>query len=544
MTNKSPHSTFYILHSILAVLIILYLFWLFIAVVPFLRFFWHPFLLAGNEKNYLVVFQNNYELRPTGGFISSFGILTLKNGMPKSFNFEDVYGTVDDHPFVEPPAPMGKLLAHPTYKGYTFRDTNFYPDFPKSVSEMERILHLTRPFQRIDGVFAIDVAFIEKWLSAVGSVKINGEKFEAEHLIEQIENEVAGVDLHDLEALKTRKSVLKSLAVKLGLKSLRPWNLPGFFNAVKESLNEKHILLYFRDEDLQSVVKDKDWGGILEREAGEDFLAVVDANYGGGKSNRYISRSIFYEIDLERGESKLNVRYEHPGDMYLPLSTNYRAYLRAYVPSDHNVKNAEFSGNEGDLFYAGQTFEMPIRSNKTISFDFSFPRSVLDSLIYNLNIRKQPGTFNDFYYVSVRVPTGMRIKSDDFKTAENIAIFSGFLDRDKKLSLELVRDPYPPRIISQELKNLNEFEIWWNEPVSPASLNYRAWAIRDKNVQNPASDIINIEKVESDGTRLIIKTNGMTPQKEEVYELEISGVSDYSGNALGKRTYKFYQRLK
>ena len=304
---------------------------------------------------------------------------------------------------------------------------------------------------------------------------------------------------------------------------------------MKKVLNEKHILLYFKDDGLQGIVKDKDWGGNMEPSAGEDFLAVVDSNYGGGKSNRYVGRNIFYEIDLESGESRLDVRYEHPGDMYLPLSTNYRAYLRAYVPADHSVKNAELSGREGDLFYAGQTFEMPIRSNKTVSFDFSFPRSVLDSLIYNLNIKKQPGTFNDFYYVSVRVPTGMRIKSDDFKTAENIATFSGALDRDKRLSLELVKDPYPPRIISQELKNLNEFEIWWNEPVSPASLNSRAWAIHDKNVQNPLSDTINIEKIELDGTRLIIKTGGMTPQTEEVYELEISGVSDYSGNAFGEK---------
>lgn len=529
--------------SFIAVSIILYIFWLFIAVSPFLRFAFSPFALFSGEKNYLVIFQNNYELRPTGGFISSFGILTLKNGLPVSFNFEDVYGTVDDHSFVEPPEPMGKLLAHPTYKGYTFRDANFYPDFPSSVFEMERMLHLTRPFQQIDGVFAVDVTFIEKWLSVVGSVKINGEKFEAEHLIEQIENEVAGVDLHDLEALRNRKGILKMLAVKLGLKSLRPWNLPDFFKAVKDSLNEKHILLYFKDENLQGIVRDKDWGGILEPEAGEDFLAVVDANYGGGKSNRYVSRSVFYEIDLERGESKLDVRYEHPGDMYLPLSTNYRAYLRAYVPADHNVKSAESSGREGDLFYAGQTFEMPIRSNKTISFDFSFPRSVLDSLIYNLNIKKQPGTFNDFYYVSVRVPTGMRIKSDDFKTAENIAVFSGALDSDKRLSLELVKDPYPPRVISQELKKLNEFEIWWNEPVSPASINSRAWSIRDKNAQNPTSDTINIEKVELDGTRLLIKTSGMTEQKEEIYALEIAGVSDYSGNEIGKRGYTFYQRL-
>lgn len=530
-------------------LLILYILWLFFAFLPFARFAIHPFRLIAAEKNYLVVFQNNYELRPTGGFISAFGILTFKHGMPVSFNFEDVYGTVDDHDYIEPPSPLGRLLAHPTYAGHTFRDANFNPDFPSSAASMEEFLHKTRPFQKIDGVFAVDLGFVENWLMQVGPVKVNGDSFDSVHLLEQIEEMESGLDLHDLNSLASRKQGIKSLAKRLAFKSMLPWNLPRFFNALEKSFDEKHALAYFKDETLQKIVRSKDWGGILKPEPGEDFLAVVDANYGGGKSNRYIKRSIFYEIDLERGESSLDIRYDHAGEITLPLSTNYRGYVRAYVPGDHfaaqgGFQNAEFSGREGDLFYAGKTFEIPIRSNNTLHFGFNFPRSIFDELTYTLNILKQPGTFDDFYRVTVRVPVGMHIASDDFEVAENIAVFSGQLTRDVKLSFELEDDPYPPRAISQELNRLNELEIFWNEPVAAASLHVEDWSVRDSDIKNPVTDALTINSFRLNGGHLIIETTGMSLQPEERYILEISGVGDYSGNKIDKKTYTFFQRLK
>jgi hypothetical protein len=50
------------------------------------------FLGVGNEKkDYLVLLQNEMELRATGGFIGSYGILSFQNGRLMGFDIKDVY---------------------------------------------------------------------------------------------------------------------------------------------------------------------------------------------------------------------------------------------------------------------------------------------------------------------------------------------------------------------------------------------------------------------------------------------------------------------
>lgn len=51
-----------------------------------------PWLLGMDEpRHYLVMVQNNHELRATGGFISSIGLLTLEQGKISNLEFADSY---------------------------------------------------------------------------------------------------------------------------------------------------------------------------------------------------------------------------------------------------------------------------------------------------------------------------------------------------------------------------------------------------------------------------------------------------------------------
>lgn len=543
----SPKRTFLERRPVLSALGIGLLLWVFLVLWSgrsLARFALHPFALASGDKSYLVLFQNNYELRPTGGFISSFGILNVRNGLPLSFTFEDVYGEIDDHPFVDPPTPLNTLLAHPTYKGHSFRDANIYPDFPSSVSELEYFLHKTRPLQRLDGVLAVDMTFLENLLKVTGSVKVDGQRFDSIHLLEQIENMTSNVDLHDLDALKNRKSFLKGLIKKVSFRAFLPWNTAGILHSVTTSLQQKHALLFFRDEGLQHIVTSKNWGGTMHVSEDEDFLAVVDSNFGGGKSNRYVHRSIFYTLDIEHGTGSLDVRYDHPGEYYLPLSTDYKGYVRAYLPKGHSFVDVGLRGREGDFIFGGAAYQVPIRSNKTLHFDTTFSSEYMKKRSYTLNLWKQPGVFKDYYHITIRVPTGRTIVSRDFKATENIAQWEGYLTDDKALSLELGPDSYAPRALTQELTQLNQLDIWFNEPINPESVSAENIKVSDSNVKNPAADAMSITSAVVDGTHLTITTTGMTAQPEEKYVITVSGLSDYSNNALEGRTYSFYQRLK
>src|SRR3989339_799247 len=90
--------------------------------------FYLPSLMAQKgEKKYLLLFANNMELRPGGGFIGSYGILTLKDLTFEGIEVYDVYdadGQLTAH--IKPPDAIRDYLAQPHW---FLRDSAFSPDF-------------------------------------------------------------------------------------------------------------------------------------------------------------------------------------------------------------------------------------------------------------------------------------------------------------------------------------------------------------------------------------------------------------------------------
>ena len=67
-------------------------------------------LLGGNgPRKYLFLFQNNSEMRATGGFIGSYGVLDIANGHVKNFFVDGIFnpdGQLKDK--IVPPEPIQK----------------------------------------------------------------------------------------------------------------------------------------------------------------------------------------------------------------------------------------------------------------------------------------------------------------------------------------------------------------------------------------------------------------------------------------------------
>ena len=109
-----------------------------------------------NKKTYLVLFQNNMELRPGGGFIGSYGILNLDKGKVESFNLHDVYdadGQLKGH--IEPPFAIRRYI--PLVHLY-LRDSNFDVDFSNSASASAYMLNQEKG-QIVDGVIFLYYSF-------------------------------------------------------------------------------------------------------------------------------------------------------------------------------------------------------------------------------------------------------------------------------------------------------------------------------------------------------------------------------------------------
>ena len=154
--------------------------------VPLARLF--PAMGGFEEpQTYLLLLQNTGELRPTGGFWGTYGVMTVKDGEIVSLDTDDIYA-VDvlsiGHIDTAPPEPLKKYLGVDTWY---LRDKNWSPDVPTSVrtgfaAYAEEIAFASSPTQtgsipatEFDGAILITPAVGEALLAALGPMRV-GER--------------------------------------------------------------------------------------------------------------------------------------------------------------------------------------------------------------------------------------------------------------------------------------------------------------------------------------------------------------------------------
>lgn len=515
-------------------------------------------------RNYLVVFQNNNELRPAGGFVSAFGIAKFKYGFFTGVDIQDVYGDVDNHPYQEPPYPMKQLLADQWYQGYTFRDANYDPDYPNSAKELIRMFKLTRPDMQVDGVIAVNYSFMEDLLAAVGPLDVNGKIFGKDTLFGMLEHEVNNVDRHNAEDLQNRKNVLKDFAQRLIKKMVfSPLKLRNVSDTIVHSLATKEIQLYFTNGSLEKLATDNSWGGQWPQSMNGDFLAVVEANLGGMKSDRYIQRQVKYHVKAEDNPetgkknliAEVTIDIDHYGVEDVPMNGEYTGFFRTYVPRGSQLLGAEsdnpkslWQKEEGAYTIFGNVVRLSPGKKTKLSYRYKLPADVMKKDEYQLYIPKQSGTDEDYYTVLFEAPQGSTVSSPHFTPRENVGVYQREMDSDVSLYLKILPDKLPPNIIYQAIEGMNRITFVFNENVSNVSaedpLNYE---LKDLNTKHPEStDYLQIERIEHQGKAVILHTKNMTKQPGEFYQITMKNLSDARGNIVvpNPKTITVVQRLK
>ncbi len=291
------------------------------------------------ESNFLILLQNNDELRPTGGFIGVFGLAKIKNGEIGYLATSDSYHL--DMPAVgkwksEPPVPIKKYL---NVNNWYLRDSNWVPDWSLAAQKITEIFQgesaaIGQPAPNFSGVIAINPDFISNLISLVGPIKVQGENYTPENFQEllQYNVEIAYKD-RDISSWD-RKDIINELLAELQerLFNLEPAKLPRLISLLGQDVLEKNIQLYFKDPAIQSLAVDLGAGGEVKK-TDKDYLLVVDANLAAFKSDAVLKKKINYTLTQKnkQTEAALNLTYRHEGDFDW-RTTRYRSYTRVYVP--------------------------------------------------------------------------------------------------------------------------------------------------------------------------------------------------------------------
>ncbi|MDO8638477.1 MAG: DUF4012 domain-containing protein [Candidatus Daviesbacteria bacterium] len=261
-----------------------------------------PAILGVNStKNYLLLFQNDKEIRPTGGFITAFAFMQINKGQISTSVSDDIY-RLDERLLatcqskicpLTPPAPIVKYLPEVSGKArsaWSMRDSNISPDLPTSAKEFERMYTLLGQGLPFDGIIYIDSQVVESLIEVTGQIDIYGIPYSAKvdhrcncpNVIYELENyaEIAAKGEQD------RKAILGVLMQQILAKSLGSSSekIPALIETIVTLANHKHVMFYMHENSVQTSFASLNWTGQIKDYSG-DYLHINDANFPGGKSN-------------------------------------------------------------------------------------------------------------------------------------------------------------------------------------------------------------------------------------------------------------------
>ena len=366
-------------------------------------------------RTYLLLFLNNTELRPGGGFIGVYALLQIDKGTPHLLKVQGTEG-FDNFAKIDfestPPAPIAKYLK---LKRWYFRDSNWYPDFASS-SQKSVELFLKQgspvPIEKIDGVIGFTPNVIEEVLKIYGPIKIDNQEFSAENFTKELEYEVEyGYAQRGIE-FKDRKNIIdkmaQSLVSQFRVSAIKDW--PKYYQLMLTMLKEKQVVAYFDNKDEQDFVVSHNYAGQM-KSSNDDYLLWADANLGALKTDASLVKELSYEITpTSTGKflATAKMKFIHNGKFDWRTS-RYRDYARVYVPVGSQLvgtvgaMDIEKSpkpgtvdqGIENGRQWFGTFIAIEPGKIGELSFSYYLPDNVVVSIIngqYNLLTQKQIGT--------------------------------------------------------------------------------------------------------------------------------------------------------
>ena len=372
--------------------------------------------LAGypDTSRFLLILQNNDELRPTGGFIGVYGILENHNGEIVSIKTDDSYHL--DMPAstsgwnMEPPAVLKKYLE---VEKWYFRDANWSPDWPTAARQIENIYNgenvaTNQPVVPFTGLVAITPDLIADLIGLVGPITVNDATYTADNFQPLLQYNVEVAYKDQAIASWDRKEIINELVTKL---KERLFNLPSerwgdFSQIINNRINTKSIQIYFANSAWEDWARVLGASGELKDVSG-DYLMIVDSNLGAFKSDAVVKKSLTYTLALNNNQPDASVKlnYRHEGDFDW-RTTRYRSYTRIYAPLGSKFTSLSGLGDgtavdlsvtdDKDLKKTVFGFFLTVEpgTDKEIILNYRLPETIreqLDAGTYQLSVQKQAG---------------------------------------------------------------------------------------------------------------------------------------------------------
>jgi hypothetical protein len=348
-------------------------------------------------KRYLFLFQNSSELRPTGGFIGSVGVLTLHDGEYVAFDIQDVYaldGQLKGH--VDPPIPIRTILSQ---EHWYLRDSNWDPNFSES-ARRAAWFYEKETGVIVDGVIGISSTLLERILNITGPIQLIGinDTISKDTLYSQANKYTQG---NFFPGSLQKDTFLTALYEGVRSALVRPGLLTSdkLFSTIQDSFEGKDIQLYFSDPEVEEIVQGSNLSGdqkiidpcVFQTQkipCSGVAVGIIESNLGVNKVNAYLIRNMVHTISLG-----LQSSFDHEFVITLANPSNQSQGGGAYVTYQEGLFSSNIFSHMLEINKNYPIFYQYIKDEIKPTFPFQEKEnSVNTSIIYPYGLVINPGT--------------------------------------------------------------------------------------------------------------------------------------------------------
>ena len=300
-----------------------------------------------NGKNYLLIMQNSGEMRPTGGFMTAYGFLTVQNGNIGHVNSQNIYVLSKLTNYnVLAPLPLREYNGATSWQ---IQDANTSPDIPSSVSNIYNFYDTVYGASHVDGVIFLNTWFVDSLINDVGGVKMpsvygnnlvltnkNIYCYQNKDYMSDANCWMEYMSEKSTLPQSERKAFISDMMHELLQKVLSSSgsDLEKVINSVFQSLTDKNVLLYFNNTQDENFISKYNWGGVVPQNTKGDYLQVVEANLAGAKDNYFINEAVSSNIQKDGNNyiQTTSITWTNPALYEDWLVGPYMSWVRIYVP--------------------------------------------------------------------------------------------------------------------------------------------------------------------------------------------------------------------
>ena len=376
------------------------------------------FVGGSGPRRYLFLSQNPDEIRPNGGYIGTYGVLTAEGGKLALDRYDSTQSWTKNRPEAEvAPEERGAPFKYDTRAPQLISNVNTVPDWPTTARLAARLWRQGGE-EPVDGVFTFTPSFMARLLTVVGPVDLEGygERITADNMIDRLnfythdQRLVLGSDRKDIIAVLAQEVLERLIDVPAS-----KWSVLG--KAMATSFQEREAMAWSADTDVESVLAERRWDGAVPEVTG-DFVCPAEFQYAA-KNARSLRRSYQHHVVLRPDGSgtvttTVRIRNPNPADDFANKS-GVPAYITMYGPAGATIADGTDRFGLVEPAVAGHPAHgwfRPIEpeSETTVTVVWDVPRLATERADggweYSLLWMRHPDHTGDTLELTFELPTG------------------------------------------------------------------------------------------------------------------------------------------